>query len=583
MTKISEKLKIALTYKNKAAVIGKNKVLLSELTALTPSCDESASIAERIYILNGGKKPKCKNGMDFKWNPQTNKYDRMCGRSQTCECYRNSVPNKIKEGHLNRSQEEINNSTKKRKQTVFNENGVEFIAQLPEIQLKIKQTHKAKTGHEHPLSNPEIRQKQQQTHIDKTGFTVAQDPEVIKKRKNTNLEKYGHEYGNVQAIKQTMIERYGSEHALQVFDSKLKRVNTMHERYNFPFSRSHSYSEQDYKLFFDKNFLLEQYNLYGISGILKKFNVSREMILRYLRYHDINIPYNFTIIEETIYQLLLKWVNPDEIKVQIRSVIKPYELDFYIPSKNIAIEVCGLFWHSEKAGRDKHYHKNKLELCNNQNIRLITIFEDEIEKSFNQVENRLEYIFNMVKRKYHTRKLTIKEIDSKTAKQFLNDNHINGYVGSAIKLGAFNNDELVSVMTFGSLRVALGSKNKIDKQFELLRFATNGNFPGVASKLLKFFIKNHNPDTIVSYCDLRWGNGKVYSKMNMVCVSNGSPNYWYFDPKTNTRKHRYNFTKHKLVAEGFDPNKSEWEIMQERGYDRIWDCGHSKWVWNQTK
>jgi glycosyltransferase involved in cell wall biosynthesis len=27
---------------------------------------------------------------------------------------------------------------------------------------------------------------------------------------------------------------------------------------------------------------------------------------------------------------------------------------------------------------------------------------------------------------------------------------------------------------------------------------------------------------------------------------------------------------------GFDKNKTEWEIMQEKSFDRIWDCGSMK-------
>lgn len=33
------------------------------------------------------------------------------------------------------------------------------------------------------------------------------------------------------------------------------------------------------------------------------------------------------------------------------------------------------------------------------------------------------------------------------------------------------------------------------------------------------------------------------------------------------------------MKEGFDPNKTEREIMFERGFNRIWDCGNKKWVW----
>jgi len=38
-------------------------------------------------------------------------------------------------------------------------------------------------------------------------------------------------------------------------------------------------------------------------------------------------------------------------------------------------------------------------------------------------------------------------------------------------------------------------------------------------------------------------------------------------------------TVDKLIKIGYDKIKTEWQIMQELGYDRIWDCGHLKYEW----
>jgi hypothetical protein len=44
------------------------------------------------------------------------------------------------------------------------------------------------------------------------------------------------------------------------------------------------------------------------------------------------------------------------------------------------------------------------------------------------------------------------------------------------------------------------------------------------------------------------------------------------------RKHIYNFTKHSILAkhQELDKSKTEWELMKELGYNRIWDCGNLK-------
>ena len=53
-------------------------------------------------------------------------------------------------------------------------------------------------------------------------------------------------------------------------------------------------------------------------------------------------------------------------------------MDFYLSEHNIAIECCGIYWHSElSSGKDRNYHYNKYKDCKDANIQLITIFDDE--------------------------------------------------------------------------------------------------------------------------------------------------------------------------------------------------------------
>jgi len=73
----------------------------------------------------------------------------------------------------------------------------------------------------------------------------------------------------------------------------------------------------------------------------------------------------------------------------VKKPIYPYELDIFIPEKNVAIEYCGLYWHSEQKGKDKNYHKNKFNLCREKNIKLLTIFEDEFSFRKNVVLDRI--------------------------------------------------------------------------------------------------------------------------------------------------------------------------------------------------
>ena len=42
------------------------------------------------------------------------------------------------------------------------------------------------------------------------------------------------------------------------------------------------------------------------------------------------------------------------------------------------------------------------------------------------------------------------------------------------------------------------------------------------------------------------------------------------------RQYRFKFRKNVLVEQGFDKNKTEHQIMMERGYHCVYDCGNMK-------
>lgn len=263
-------------------------------------------------------------------------------------------------------------------------------------------------------------------------------------------------------------------------------------------------------------------------------------------------------------------------------LISPYELDIIIPSKKIAIEYCGLYWHSESNGKDKNYHLNKLQKCNNIGYQLITIFEDEWINKKDIVKNRLLHILNVSDSiNIYARTCTIKEINSKSKNKFLNKFHIQGKDKSLIKLGAYYNNDLVSVMTFSKGSIAKGTKDKKDI-YELNRFCSDYNYHivGIAGKLLAFFIKNYKPKEIFSYSDKRWSNGNLYKKIGFKFVHDSSPNYWYIDGVN--RYHIFNFRKSILSKKlsNFNPDLSEVQNMYNNGYNRIFDCGNSKWSMN---
>jgi hypothetical protein len=168
----------------------------------------------------------------------------------------------------------------------------------------------------------------------------------------------------------------------------------------------------------------------------------------------------------------------------------------------------------------------------------------------------------------------LKEISNTDAKEFCINNHVQGYVFSSIRLGAFYNDELVSVMTFSKPSLSKGHKSSKEGIFELSRFCcrTNTRVVGVFSKFIKYFERNYDYDEIFTYADRRWSVGGVYTKVGFNFVGDTKPNYWYF--KNNmVRMHRFGFRKTKNESKEL----SEWQIRKNEGLNRIWDCGNLKY------
>lgn len=265
-----------------------------------------------------------------------------------------------------------------------------------------------------------------------------------------------------------------------------------------------------------------------------------------------------------------------------RHILQGQELDLYIPSQNIAIEYNGLYWYSEAGGKDKHYHINKLNLCNSKGVKLIHIFEDEFINKKQIVLDKISHLlhFNDNKPKVYARKCTISIISKIEAEQFLNKNHIQGYARATVYIGCYFNNILVGVMTFKR------RKNNTN-DWELNRFATNINYLccGVGGKLFTYFVNNYHSDSIISFADRRWTLNKddnFYTKLGFVLDKTLKPDYRYYNSKINrfARIHKMFFSKRNLAKKyGLSMQMTETEMAYSLGYSKIWDCGLFKYKW----
>lgn len=495
----------------------------------------------------------------------------------------------------------------KRKTTVKEKYGVENISQFEDVKEKKKEVNIERHGVEHVLQSKSILEKMNNTIKEKFGVqNIMELDEFKNKQKETFHINFIQNDENANKLKtkrkKTIKHLYGKEYYSQTDEYKTKIQNTCMTRYGV----KHQMYNKDinYKVFVKhkinminklsnsdrlKNKVIPSFHLNDYKGVDATYkykfictqcntefedNLDDGRVPRCLKCY----PYlTGTSKYETELKDFLKSVLPENTIIiqNDRSTISPLELDFYIPEHNLAIEFNGLYWHSEQQGKNKDYHINKTNMCKEKGIQLIHIFENEWIIKSDIVKSIIKNKLGLNSNKIYARKCEVQLLNNKDARNFLNNNHIQGFV-YGIHYALHHNNELVSVLTM--------SKSRFNKNYnwEITRFCSklNTNVIGGFSKLLKHFIINHS-GSIVTYADLRYGTGNVYLKNGFEFLHTSKPNYFYTNDYF-TLSSRNKFQKHKLnkILENYDSNLSEIQNMKLNNYDRIWDCGNNVYVLN---
>lgn len=440
------------------------------------------------------------------------------------------------------------------------------------------------------------RIKAKQTSIEKYGSENFMKTKAGKdKLESSNLKKYGVkttllEKNTKLKIEETNIQKYGFKHALSNKNIRDKAWKAFEEKYGSKtYSQSNIVKNKTLEEYKSKpelsQYKLQEYNGLNIKMTHKKCGETNDIPLYLISnriYQGIDVctscnPLNTKIssneneIKDFLDTLNIEYTSSN------RKILDGKELDIYIPEHKLAIEFNGLYWHSE-AFKEKNYHSDKTEKCQEKGIHLIHVYEDDwnfkrdIVKSI--IKNQLRINENII----YARMCDIRTVSSKITRIFLDNNHIQGFSKSKIKLGLYYDNELVSIMTFGSRNI-----NK-KKEFELIRFCNklNTSVVGSSSKLFKYFIKNYlseiKTDTITSYADSGIFNGSMYDKLGFNKVDKSSVSYYWV--VNGIKEPRFKYNKKALVKDGFDNKLTEVEIMHGRGYYRIWTSKQYKYIHN---
>lgn len=260
--------------------------------------------------------------------------------------------------------------------------------------------------------------------------------------------------------------------------------------------------------------------------------------------------------------------NGIQYEYNCRSLIPPHEVDIFIPSANFAIEYDGLYWHQEKY-KGKKYHREKTQSCAEKGVQLFHIFSDEWEDNPTIIKSMLLHRLNKTPEKAFARKCHIKKVSLEEKRSFFNNMHIAGDTRSCIAFGLYLQGELVACV---SLRKPFVKKH--GNVIEIARFATRLNLTVVGgfSKIFKHIKKwsiESGYDGILTYADLRFGTGGVYTRTGFEFIGETPIDYFYSDGKVRHGRFKYRA----------QPGKPEKIVAEENGVFKVYGCGHNTFIY----
>lgn len=482
-----------------------------------------------------------------------------------------------------------------KRRTVQAKYGVENVSQLDTVRKKISDAN----------SSDEVQAKRRQTSLQNWGVDNPAKSELVKAKMSEVMS--SDEY--LDNRRQTCIERYGTESPMQNAAVKEKQRQTNVEKYG---SAGHPHTREDFMKMMVDSSKVDEYLSFRedpaayidshytepptISMLEEDLGVTDTPIYNILISHNCSdmISHSHSNMEEEVVQYLKSILPPTTILRNDRTVIKPQEIDIYLPEYKIGIECNPASTHNSSKSdpwgappKSYKYHQTKSLLAQEKGVFLFHIFGYEWVNRRDIIQSMLMNLFHENVYSIGARETEVKILSTSTCKKFLEENHRQGYTAFNLGLGLVvkGTDKIVSVMTFSHTRPTMGRRDSDDEgSWELSRFcsASGTNVCGGASKLFKYFLKTVNPSKVISFSDIAHTRGGLYETLGFTQVSVSSPSYVWSDIYDAKYFHRVSCQKRHLRKLFNDDtididHMTEREIMESRGFVRVYDCGVIRW------
>ena len=380
--------------------------------------------------------------------------------------------------------------------------------------------------------------------------TPLESKEITKSINQTKLERYGTiNTSSIESIiekaKSTSLDRYGVETFLLTdrARSNLRAANLKSGAELDIFSKSRRYWAKKYDV-----------NSFAIDNFLKaNAGAKEEALISFLN--------SFERSSTDIENLMSSLINIEKYNKFFDLNLFPklrYKPDFKLSSK-IALNVDGLYWHSEKVV-DKNYHFNMRLEYENRGLRVIQVRSDEITETPNIVISILNHAMGLTKNKLYARKGKITRVSQKDADIFLKTNHMMGTISSK-HIGLSFDGKLVSILSF---RITKGTL-KVDRFCSIIDYAVVGSFGRLISRLKK----TESFDKIHYWADLRYGTGNYLSRFGFK--NKGDTLGWKWTDSVST------YNRLRCRANMDDRKLTQRQQADEFKWYKIYDAGQRLW------
>ncbi|PWJ41981.1 hypothetical protein [Sediminitomix flava] len=221
-----------------------------------------------------------------------------------------------------------------------------------------------------------------------------------------------------------------------------------------------------------------------------------------------------------------------------------------IPEKMLIFRI-----NSMAAPLDSNQKLQSISHAQDLGYKHIHLSEDEWLKKRIILQSRILSLLGQTKTVF-ARKGKIRKINQPELHIFLEENHLQIPTNAKHKYGLFIEDTLYAVMSFSKPR-PIHRNGKEVLSYELIRHCNKLGYTvtGGMSKLLKHFIREIQPEDIMSYVDRDWSDGSVYEKMGFKLLETTPPMEFWINPNSGERHypHRLNNaeSQDKLLSQGF--------------------------------